>query len=1048
MNASIGVTLLALGLAGAPLKAVAQDDAVSSAASQEAKAKAANAEAVKSKAATSAQEKKNSASSQAAPAQNSAKPDQKPLKKQPKSEPGKAAPVQTPPKGGTAPVPPKNGGTKQPPILNLPPGGIVITPGPPGGRSIPGFPAPPGGAEGSGVIAKGTKFTFDFKGSEIINVLKLFSMMSGKTIVTDPGLSGNVTIINPKQVTLDDAFKILQSVLIVRGYTALENGDVLQILPFDKAKSAATIVSPDPDPAMLDPKNQVMTQVIPLDNGDAEAMAKDLLPLISPSASLIGSSGTNSLILTDTASNVRRIIELVSALDKASNRTPLKIYPLRHAVATSVATTINDLYKQITSRGKGGAPPQPGQPNFGQPGQPAPAGGARPAVVAVADVNTNSVIVVASEENQDQIASKIIKRLDDDEAAILTTEVIKLKFANCVDVANLVNNVLSNMYGTPAASSGGGGGRSFGGFNPFGFGGGGGGGDASATTTSTDPFGKVIADQHTNNLFVTANPERMIKIKDLIAKIDVDVPVETTTFVVPLKNAQASDVAYALSQAFSTNNNNNGGYTNYNIFGGGGNSGSNGRQRQPIQRRQGASTPFGTGRSIRRSTPPPPNSPDPNAQGDDPNSASGGSAIPQGIAGVMTNQGFVPLDTQDSGISAQQAEGANGDRTRQYYFGGYGGGGRGSVGQSNGPQYGRGSTGTYSNLLRLQNNVFVNASPDGESLIITTTPDNFPVLKALIQQLDIVPRQVMVEVIIAEVSLDTDQKFGFNISGMLNRIFSSATNVQGQISNPAAGFTSNTLIDQTASGAQAVISGANYTSILQALSTDNKVKVLSTPRVFASNNQQAVFESVVNIPFINGQTSNGFISTSVSNQVDYIKIGLTMNVTPRITREGKVTMDIEQEASDLIGFDNLGTGQSAIRAPRYNDRYANTSVTIQDGQTVVIGGILRDNETLTTSKTPILGDLPFLGQFFRSREKSRSKTELMIFMTPHIVETDAQARDMTKKTAVSVVNQIPNLSQQQPNLKLTPKKDMEEKLLQEKMSEKMMKDKKEEVKKP
>ena len=866
----------------------------------------------------------------------------------------------------------------------------------------------------SGTPPRGTKFTFDFKGSDITNVLKLFSMMSGKTITTDPGLSGPVTIINPKQVTLDDAFKILQSVLIVRGYTALEAGDVIQILPFDKAKSATTIVSPETEPLTLDPKNQVMTQVIPLENVDAEAMAKDLLPLISAQASLIGSAGSNALIMTDTSSNIRRFIELVNALDKTSSHSKLVVYPLKHAEAMTVSTTINDLYKQITSRGKGGAPPQPGQPNFGQPGQPSAGSSARPAVVAVPDIRTNSVIVVASPENQEQVANDIINRLDDDNSSALDTEIIPVKYANAQEVANLVNTVLSNMHGTPASGGAGGGGRSFGGFNPFGFGGGGG-GDASSTQ-STDPFGKVIADPRTNSLFVTANPERMDKIKDLIAKIDVNVPVETTTFVIPLKNAQASDVAYALSQAFSTgNNNNNGGYNNYNIFGGGGS--GNSRQRQPIQRRQGASTnPFGNSRSIRNGAPPPPNSPDPNANGDNPDGANGGSAIPQGVAGVMTDQGFVPLDNQNNAISNAQAQGANGDRTRQYYFGGYGyGGGRGQVGSSNGPQYGRGTNGSYSNLLRLQNNVFVNASPDGESLIVTTTPDNYKTLLELINQLDVVPRQVMVEVIVAEVSLDTSQKFGFNLNGLLRRLFSSNTNIQGQISNPANGFGASTILDQTASGTQAVLSGTNFTAIIQALNADNKVKVLSTPRVFTSNGQQATFESVVNVPYINGQTSSSFVSTNVSNQVEYIKIGLTLNVTPRITRDGKVTIDLTQETSDLIQFDSLGNN---IRAPRYNDRYADTSVTIQDGQTVVVGGIIRENDTITTSKVPILAEIPLVGQFFKSREKSRSKTELMIFMTPHIVETDKQAREMTLKTAEPVIKQIPDLSNQQPNLKL------------------------------
>src|SRR5207302_6007552 len=129
----------------------------------------------------------------------------------------------------------------------------------------------------------------------------------------------------------------------------------------------------------------------------------------------------------------------------------LKVYPLRHAEATNVAQTITDLYSKITPRSSGaGGQPQPGQPfqQPGQPGQPGQGGGvnARPAVIAVADNRTNSVLVVASPDNQEQIARDIISRLDDDDSA-LETEVIKVKYSNAQEVANLVNTVLSNLHG-------------------------------------------------------------------------------------------------------------------------------------------------------------------------------------------------------------------------------------------------------------------------------------------------------------------------------------------------------------------------------------------------------------------------------------------------------------------------------------------------------------------------------------------------------------------------------------------------------------------------
>src|SRR5207249_2535270 len=115
-------------------------------------------------------------------------------------------------------------------------------------------------------------------------------------------------------------------------------------------------------------------------------------------------------------------------------------------------------------------------------------------------------------------------------------------------------------------------------------------------------------------------------------------------------------------------------------------------------------------------------------------------------------------------------------------------------------------------LLRLQDNVFVTPSPDGESLIVTTTPDNYRALQAIVQQLDVIPKQVMVEVIVAEVTLDTDQKFGFNLNAMLFKLFGANNASNVQISQPANGFGPTTAIDPAQTGAQFLLSGTNYSA--------------------------------------------------------------------------------------------------------------------------------------------------------------------------------------------------------------------------------------------
>jgi general secretion pathway protein D len=871
-----------------------------------------------------------------------------------------------------------------------------VRPGGPPITILPGNNPAPGGGAAPGA---GTPFSFDFRGADIMNVLKFYAQMSGLTITTDQALSGPVTIINPKPIHLDEAFKILQSVLAVRGFNALQNGDVLSILPLDRAVGSTTIVNPDDKTDGIDKRNQVMTQVIPLDNVDADSLAKDLLPLVNKGASLIGSTGSNTLILTDTASNVQRFIELVNALDKASSNSVMKVYPLQHAESGSVADLINNLYKQITTRGRG-APPNPNQPQPPpQPGQPQPGAAGRPAVVAVADTRTNSVIVVASEDTQEQISKTIITALEnDDEDTMLTTTLRKIHYADSSQVANLVNTVLSNAHGGAASQQSGGSpfaGRAFG-FGGF-FGGFGGGNQQNQqTVTSTDPLGKVVADPRTNTVLITATKERRDTINALIDQVDVDVPVETTTFVFPLKNAQASDVAYALGQAFNTGQQSGFGNFNSFFFGGGGNNGGNSSQRQPINRRlgnQNSTSPFGRSASIRsQGAPPgPPSPPD-------------GQDTSAGIPGVMTPNGFVPTDNGDAKNNT-----GNEDRTRQFF----GFGRNNSIGQNNGPQFGRGRNGSYANLLQLQNNVFVTPAPGGDSLIVTTTPDNYQALKQIIEALDVVPRQVMIEAIVAEVTLDEDQKLGWTLNAKFTNLFNHTNTGQAQLNLPATGFPNT--FDPTVGGGQFVLSGANYTLLLQALQTDNKVKVLATPRVFTSNNQPADIEIVTQVPYISGQLIGNFTPT-ISNQVQYLNIGFILNVTPRITRGGLVTIDVQQEASNLLGFDVLGTGTNAVSAPRVDDRYADTSVTIQDGETVAIGGLIQDATTLQINKIPILADIPVIGQFFRSRQNIRNRVELMLFMTPHVVSTVEEARNMTRQNGSPLFPHFPDIYNQYPNL--------------------------------
>jgi general secretion pathway protein D len=170
---------------------------------------------------------------------------------------------------------------------------------------------------------------------------------------------------------------------------------------------------------------------------------------------------------------------------------------------------------------------------------------------------------------------------------------------------------------------------------------------------------------------------------------------------------------------------------------------------------------------------------------------------------------------------------------------------------------------------------------------------------------------------------------------------------------------------------------------MNAIQTDQKFNVLSTPRIFTSNNTQAQINISQSIPFITNsrQDVNGGLTFNYS----FTDVGVVLTVTPRITSNGYVTMDINQTANDLQGY-------TTFNAPIINQREADTTVSVRNGETIILGGIIRNTVTANRNKVPLLGDIPLLGTLFQSNSKESKKTELIVLLTPRIVKDDKDAR--------------------------------------------------------
>jgi len=177
--------------------------------------------------------------------------------------------------------------------------------------------------------------------------------------------------------------------------------------------------------------------------------------------------------------------------------------------------------------------------------------------------------------------------------------------------------------------------------------------------------------------------------------------------------------------------------------------------------------------------------------------------------------------------------------------------------------------------------------------------------------------------------------------------------------------------------------------LLRALASRRTVQVLSRPQVRATHNNQASVNVGQNVPLTTGVTQNGL---NTNPQITYTKTGITLTVTPRITPDGMIAMNVFAQKSQLsdIGvpiFINATTGDS-IESPVINESTATTTVNVPNGQTIVIGGMITKSDSTLERKVPWLGDLPIVGRAFRYDGTTSSRTELLIFLTPRIILTD------------------------------------------------------------
>lgn len=285
--------------------------------------------------------------------------------------------------------------------------------------------------------------------------------------------------------------------------------------------------------------------------------------------------------------------------------------------------------------------------------------------------------------------------------------------------------------------------------------------------------------------------------------------------------------------------------------------------------------------------------------------------------------------------------------------------------------------------VAVRGEVRILADKDNNALLILCSAANYEKLETAIRKLDIQPRQVLIDVTIAEVTLAGDLKYG------LEWAFTNGSG-SGKLDMGAAGLAALTPGFSYLWSNSSVPGGVSAT--LNMLANDSRVKVISSPHIMVTDNQQAKIQVGDRVPITSQSQSVLGSATGLIASIQYIDTGVLLTVTPRINSGGQVTMDIDQEVSQASI-----TTTSSINSPTISKRALKTTVVVKSGETMVLGGLITDNKTEATSGLPFLSRIPVLGGLFGVQNQQSNRTELILMITPKTISNPQQAQEITNE---------------------------------------------------
>lgn len=735
-------------------------------------------------------------------------------------------------------------------------------------------------------------------------------------------------------------------------------------------------------------KTEPSIEIYPLVNANCQAMAElvnqlytdvyferqgkvSIIPLIKP----------NALLIVGRKENVQTAIELIKKLDTpVAPDAEFRVFPLRHATATSVSTTINDFYNNRSGANTGLAT----------------------RVYASVDVRSNSVIVQAGPRDMAEIAA-LVTRMDTATSPVVNeVQIVPLKHTMADELVYILQGAF-NVRGTvPQTNQG-----IYGGMQQ----------QQQINTQATpdqrsailrfltiDAKGKrrlesgflndvrITADLRANAIVVSAPAESMELLVTLIHELDALPLAEAQVKVFTIMNGDASNLIMMLQNLFTSSQ-------QQRTTGGGG------------------FGPFGMG-----------------AQSQQAVVLEGGEAlIPVRLAvDVRTNSIIASGDASNLQIIEALLLRLDGTdvRNRKTYVYRLKNTPAVQVAQSiqaylqNVTSIQSQNGGIVSAFSLVEQEVVVVAENNSNSLIVSATPRYYDDIKDMIEKIDARPPSVLIQVLLAEVTLNDNEEFGVELGlqdGLLFDRSTASSTGGGTAGVPGFNFVGQPLGNNSTSqnnqvGSQGATSfsvgrsngnlgfggftfsasSENVSVLIRALKEDDRLEVLSRPVVQMIDNQTAQIFSGKQVPTVSGTaTAAATQTTTTINQ----QVGLSLMVTPRISPDNLVSMQIFADNSAIdpgAGVPVTAVNGQVITQPIIDSTQATTVVSAMDGQTVVLGGLFTKSKSEIHRKVPWLGDVPYLGRLFRYDFVNNTKKELLIIMTPHVIRSQADADQLRK----------------------------------------------------